>query len=488
MQAMLAGSRVKSKDITVWKSAGVRTAMLPESYDPPLLALSYMVALLGSYTALSIVARLSDIRGQLRVRWLFGGAFAQGTGIWGMHFTGMLALHLPVRIGYDVTLVALSFLVAVYGSLLALWLTQRQQLRRDLLVAGGLSIGGAIVGLHYISMAAMRMAALTRYSPLLVFGSMIVAVIFGLLSLWIGRRYQHDDPRRSRIGQGVAAAIMAVSISGMHYTGMAAASFYRVSEPLHSLDGLILPASNLRQAVVWSTFLILATALASTAVDRQIAARALVSRRLVAAQEGERRRIARVLHEDVGQLLTTLRLNLQRLAQPDTQDRSVVRDSIGLVDETLTHVRALSVDLRPSVLDDLGLGEAVAWYANRHAERAGYVVVVDQTLGEGRLPETVETAGFRIVQQALTNIARHAKAKNVQITLRRDLRSVEVSVVDDGIGFDVPKAEGRSRAGGSLGLVHMTELAHMTGGVLTITSTEGKGSTVRVQFPVDSVE
>ena len=215
---------------------------------------------------------------------------------------------------------------------------------------------------------------------------------------------------------------------------------------------------------------------------------ALVSRRLLAAEESERRRIARVLHEDVGQLLTALRLNLQRLAQPDRQDRSVVRDSIGLVDETLTHVRALSVDLRPSVLDDLGLGEAVAWYANRHAERAGYVVVVEQTLGEGRLPETVETAGFRIVQQALTNIARHAKAKNVQITLRRDLRSVEISVVDDGIGFDVPKEEGRSRAGGSLGLVHMTELAHMTGGVLTITSTEGRGSTVRVQFPVDSVE
>jgi signal transduction histidine kinase len=214
---------------------------------------------------------------------------------------------------------------------------------------------------------------------------------------------------------------------------------------------------------------------------------ALVSRRLLAEQETERGRISRVLHDDVGQLLTALRLNLQRVTLLDRDDEAVIRDSIGLVDETLTHVRALSVELRPTVLDDLGLGEAVAWYANRQAERAGYAVVVEQALGEGRLPEAIETAGFRIVQQAVTNIARHAKAKNVRIVLRRDSQTVELAVVDDGIGFDVPGARIRSQAGESLGLVDMTELAYMAGGILTITSTKGKGSTVRVQFPLDSV-
>jgi len=213
---------------------------------------------------------------------------------------------------------------------------------------------------------------------------------------------------------------------------------------------------------------------------------ALVSRRLLAAQETERRRIARVLHEDVGQLLTALRLNLQRTL-PYRGDSAVIRDSIGLVDDALKHVRDLSVELRPVVLDDLGLGDAVSWYANRQADRAGYAVVVDQALGEGRLPEPIETASFRIVQQALTNIARHAEAKNVHIVLKRDPERVELSVVDDGIGFDVRDARTRSQAGESLGLVDMTELAHMAGGVLTVTSAEGKGSTVRVQFPVDAV-
>jgi signal transduction histidine kinase len=212
---------------------------------------------------------------------------------------------------------------------------------------------------------------------------------------------------------------------------------------------------------------------------------ALVSRRLLAAQETERRRIARVLHEDVGQLLTALRLNLQR-TPPDRGDRAIIGDSIGLVDEALKYVRDLSVELRPVVLDDLGLADAVSWYANRQAERAGYDVVVDQDLGERRLPEPIETAGFRIVQQALTNIARHADAKHVRIGLYREPGRVELSVADDGIGFDVRDARSRSQSGGSLGLVDMTELAYMAGGVLTVTSAEGKGSTVRVQFPVDS--
>jgi signal transduction histidine kinase len=215
---------------------------------------------------------------------------------------------------------------------------------------------------------------------------------------------------------------------------------------------------------------------------------ALLSRRLLAAEESERRRISRVLHEDVGQLLTAVRMNLQRLVTPVGGDSSVVADSIRLVDESLAHLRALSVELRPTVLDDLGLGEAVTWYANRHADRAGYDIRVEQALGDRRLPEPVETAAFRIVQQALTNIARHAQAKSVQIALRRDSRGVELSIADDGIGFDVGDARARSQAGESLGLVHMTELAYMAGGILSVNSTRDSGSTVHVQFPVSSVE
>jgi signal transduction histidine kinase len=214
---------------------------------------------------------------------------------------------------------------------------------------------------------------------------------------------------------------------------------------------------------------------------------ALVSRRLLSAQETERRRIARVLHEDVGQLLTAVRLNLQRLV-PEQANDAVVSDTIRLVDVTLKEVRALSGDLLPTYLDDLGLGPAVALVASRQGERADHAVVVEQSLGDERLPEPIETAAFRIVRHALTNIARHARAKNVHIAMRRDPETVEIVIADDGVGFDVPTAKARSQAGESLGLVEMTEIAYMAGALLTLTSTEGKGTTVRAQFPLYSVE
>jgi NO-binding membrane sensor protein with MHYT domain len=459
-------------------------AMLPESYDPVLVALSYAVALLGSYTALSFVARLTDSGGRLRVGWLLGGAFAQGTGIWAMHFTGMLALHLPAPVAYNVTMITLSLLVATSGSLIALWLTQPPKLRRPPMIAGAFSIGAAIAGLHFIDMAAIRMPARTLYSTPLVFASIVIAIILGFVGLWIGRRYKRDDPHRSWIAQWIGAAILAVAIIGQHYTAMAAASFYAAPEPPHWINGPALPATHIPQTVLLSTLMILSAALASAAFDRRRTARALVSLRLLSARENERRRIARVLHDDVGQLLTAVRLNLQRFTSQDRgSPDAIIRESLGLVDESLSRVRELSGELRPTVLDDLGLGEAVEWFATRQAERARYAVVVEKTLGGSRLPEALETAAFRIAQQALTNIARHAQAKTVHIEMSRDSQAIEMVIRDDGVGFDVAAATARARAGESLGLVDMAEIAEMVGGDLSITSVLGRGSTVRARFP-----
>jgi signal transduction histidine kinase len=372
------------------------------------------------------------------------------------------------------------------GSLLGLWLSRRPKLSVEFIAAGGLCIGAGIAGLHYIDMAAMRMPARISYNPILVAASIVVAIFFGFLSLLIGRRYQRDDTRRSFINQGAAAAVMAVAIFGQHYTAMAAASFYATPREPDWRNGN-LPAEDLPQAVLFATLLILAIAFVGVSIDRRRSLRDWTSRRLVAAQERERRRISRVLHEDVGQLLTVLRLNLQRL-ESTVLARAVLAESIALVDETLARVRALSVELRPSVLDDLGLAEAVAWYANRQAEWAGYSVVVEQSLGEHRLPEAVETAAFRIVQQALTNVARHAHARNVHITLRKLPRSVELTVADDGIGFDVRDARARSRAGESLGLIDMNEQATLAGGSLSVESSARDGSVIRVRFPMNSGE
>jgi signal transduction histidine kinase len=316
---------------------------------------------------------------------------------------------------------------------------------------------------------------LRRSTPAPLFLFFVLAVA---LSAWYGGR-----------GPSVLAIVLSVLLVG-----------YAPSNPVGSLW-----ANNVAEPLPFVVFLIVAVMISQT-VEALLRARrlaesraaelelvneelrhALVSRRLLSAQETERRRIARVLHEDVGQLLTAVRLNLQRLV-PEQANGPVVSDTIRLVDVTLTEVRALSGELLPTYLDDLGLGPAVALIASRQGERADHAVVVEQGLGEERLPEPIETAAFRIVRHALTNIARHAHAKNVHIAMRRDPQAVELVITDDGIGFDVPAAKARSQAGESLGLVEMAEIAYMAGALLTLTSTEGKGTIVRAQFPLYSVE
>jgi signal transduction histidine kinase len=456
--------------------------MLPERYDPFLVVLSFVVAVSGSITALRMGARVCTHEGKSRYRWLIAGALAQAVGIYGMHFTGMLAFILPVPIAYEMGHMSLSFIVAFAGSLLALLLTQRRTLRAVWLIAGGAAIGAGISGLHYTDMAAMRMAAVTRYSTVLVIASIVIACVVGLLSLWFGRRHRRDDPAQPRRILLLSGTIMGIAIVGQHYTGMSAASFYPGPDTRLTARGHIVPQKDLPRTVVISTFLILLAALSAASSARRRSAHALVSQRILEAREDERRRIARGLHEDLGQTLTALRLNLQRLSPSD--DASLVEESITLVDDSLARVRALSVELRPSVLDDLGLGAAVEWYAKRSAERAGYTVVVDNELNSARLPELIETAGFRIIQQALTNIARHANARRVRITLVRAPHELELSVRDDGRGFDVAGARARAEAGESLGLLDMRETALLAGGTLSLSSSVGRGTTVRARFPV----
>jgi signal transduction histidine kinase len=457
--------------------------MLPKAYDPFLVVLSFLVAWLASYTALTLAARLKTRSGRLRIPWLVGGALVQGAAIWAMHFTGMLALQLPIPISYEASLVALSFVVAFVGSLIALFLIYLRRLHKYSLLGGGIAFGAAISGLHYIDMAAMRMPAMPVFRVSFVILSIGVASGFGLLALALCRRYKEDDPREPHYEKWMVAGVLAIAIAGHHYTAMAGAEFATTKTMAVGTGYSLLPQHRLPDVIAILTLGIVIFALGGAAWDRRIATRRSLSMRLLAAEEGERRRIARVLHEDVGQSLTALRLNLERL-HPGDDDTRLVRDSVGLVDDALARLRALSVELRPTVLDDLGLGQALIWYANRQGERAGYSVTVDDALGDVRLPEVVETSGFRIAQQALTNIARHARATNVRIGLRQYLENLELSIKDDGVGFDVRDAQVRARAGESLGLLDIEELANLAGGTVTVASSPERGTTVVARLPL----
>jgi len=208
-----------------------------------------------------------------------------------------------------------------------------------------------------------------------------------------------------------------------------------------------------------------------------------LSRRVLHVQELERRAIARELHDEIGQSLTAIKLMLQRHRKADgCRDTATIDELMTVADRTLQQVRGLSLDLRPSMLDHLGLAATLRWYVDREAERAGYVVTYHVDPEGLRLDAQHETALFRIAQEALTNVARHANATRVDVVLTSNGRETELSIRDDGRGFDIAAARERGRRGESLGLLGMDERAVLAGGTLKIQSGPS-GTEVRAVVP-----
>ena len=204
-------------------------------------------------------------------------------------------------------------------------------------------------------------------------------------------------------------------------------------------------------------------------------------RRVVEAQELERARLARELHDETGQALTSILLGLKQLEQAEASPATAAAiDSVReLVVSTLQDVRRLAVELRPSVLDDFGLVAAVERLADTFRERSGLAVDLEAGLGGTRLPAAAETTLYRVIQEALANIVKHADATHVSILLQRKGRSVLAVVEDDGAGFD--PAFSREDA---LGLAGMRERVALAGGRLQVESTPGAGTTLVAEVPI----
>jgi signal transduction histidine kinase len=210
----------------------------------------------------------------------------------------------------------------------------------------------------------------------------------------------------------------------------------------------------------------------------------LLSQQLLEAQEAERRHLARELHDEIGQALTAVKINLQALERASADSAGRLSDSIAIVDRALQQVRNLSLDLRPSLLDDLGLVAALRWYLDRQGQRAGLATEFVSQPAEIRGDANVETACFRVAQEALTNIVRHAQARRAKLELRQRDAELELTVSDDGIGFDVAAARQRAARGGSLGLLGMQERVLLMGGRIDIQSTRGKGTRLVACLPI----
>jgi PAS domain S-box-containing protein len=224
--------------------------------------------------------------------------------------------------------------------------------------------------------------------------------------------------------------------------------------------------------------------------ERKRAREALLtySRRLIAAQEAERGRIARELHDQIGQMLTALKLNLHAIQSARNQGEAgaLIEDNLKMLDEALEHVRDLSVDVRPLLLDDLGLVAALRWYVDHQAQRAGVRAefTCDSLDPDVRFSSELETACFRIAQEALTNVARHARAETVTVWLSRNRDYLILGIEDDGEGFDIEALQRHALAGATLGLRGMEERAYAVGGRVKIDSATNKGTRVFVELPI----
>ncbi|MFM0159602.1 putative bifunctional diguanylate cyclase/phosphodiesterase [Paraburkholderia sediminicola] len=235
------------------------------TYSFWLVALSLVVATLASYTALDLAGRISRLtQSRARHAWLAGGAAAMGVGIWSMHFIGMLAVSLPIPLGYDLAITSYSLVIAILVSWFALYVVTRVKLSPLRLITGGILMGFGIAGMHYTGMAAMQMEPGIHYDPKLFAASILIAIVASNAALWIAHTLSDTDQGhvvQKRIG---AAFVMGLAITGMHYTGMAAADF-----PLGSICGAARGVNSqwLATSVTLFTFAILIVVLMMSRFD-----------------------------------------------------------------------------------------------------------------------------------------------------------------------------------------------------------------------------
>ncbi|HEY3053634.1 MAG TPA: MHYT domain-containing protein [Thermoanaerobaculia bacterium] len=573
------------------------------SHDHRLVALSVIISILAAYAARDLAERVRATRGRAWIAWLVGAATAGGIGTWSMHYTGKLALRLPVPVQFDWRVVVLSLLIGIFGSFCALIIVGRGRIGWGRAIAAGVCVGGVgISGLHYTAMAALRLPGV-RYdysSRALVILSIVAAIVLSSIAVVF---LSGDDIGVSRFGYHGGAIIRGLANPVMHYTAMAAVTFRysaartdtshlvsisslgivgisivpvmvlvvalltsladrlqkqrvlldelfeqapqavalmdgddrmirtnreftrlfgydpkdavgrRLSELIlpdqwhvkaeryanlaangervdvevirQRKDGRRLQVSMVRVPVSVPSGQVETYAIFSDITERKRAEEALRTfpRRLIEIQETERQQMARELHDEIGQVLTSvgMMLTLSKQLPPD-QAQARVAEARSLLNGLIAQVRNLALDLRPAMLDDFGLVAALQWLFERYVAQTGVRVDFKQHGLDGtRLGAETETAAYRIVQEALTNVARHAEVNvaTVEISAMNDVLRVEIE--DRGVGFDPQLIQS---TGHSVGLAGMRERANILGGHLTIETSSGAGTRITAELPL----
>lgn len=482
---------------------------LHHHHNPFLILLSVGVAAFASYTALDLVNCVTTTKGKWKWPWLAGGAIAMGVGIWSMHFVGMLAFHVPgLEIYYDLPLLLLSIVVAILSSALALYVVSYLQPTVMTYVAGSLTMGFAIAGMHYIGIWSMRMSASIIWDKLFVVLSIGVAVTASYLALFIAFRLRNKKAFEGYADRCFGGLLMGIAISGMHYTAMGAMQLIPDSSHVVINPNDLLASDGVAAGVLIATVLILGLALTGTSIERSLIKKTILNETLQASIKSRDDFFSVISHE-LRTPLTSIKMQNELIV------RSILKKQ---VDETkiltMLEKSGKHIDRINRLVDDfLDVSRMSSGKLSLQRENFDIVLLINEVIDRHR--PFLDEAGcevffqnnssiigcwdkFRIEQvitNLLTNAAKYAPGSPVNISVAEINKCIQIRVKDQGIGI-VEEDQQRifqrfervlgneDKRGLGLGLYITHEILQMHHGKISVNSGLNRGAEFIVELPL----
>lgn len=494
------------------------------SFDPLIVVLSVLTAVLAVYVALDLTGRVAATGGTVRLAWVTAGALATGVGLWTMHFTGMLALHLPVTVSYVLSGIGLALLIAVGTSVLSLLAAASRQWTTLLVILAGIIMGLGMGAMHVVAMGAMRMDMSPVFDNRFILASMVIAVAASLALVIVASRLRTEETWRGWRRRSLAALVIGSMIAFMHYTAMAGTAFEPSSAPAVVVDQAQLVATHgLAFTVIAACMMMVLLAIGGAAVDRALRHRLAVASehaRLRAEAEGARDAaeaankaksdfLAAMSHElrtplnAIGGYTELLQigvhgpLNAQQLDDLDRIQRSQKR-LLGLINDVLNFakIEAGKVEFHATDVRVADLLAAVDTMIVPQV-RARDIRFECQPPPEGLAVHCDGEKAEQILLNLLSNAVKFTPAGGeIDISAGADDGVVRIAVRDTGTGIAADKVEsifepfvqlGRALTqntdGAGLGLAISRDLARGMGGELSVKSAPGRGSTFTLTLP-----